>query len=312
MPNLRCHHPDRLAGACKWWLLRFLSISLLVTSVHARSFQVNYHHEPDPADLMAFDLSILQPDAKVDLAPGHASGRKFLAYLSVVEVNQHASYLEKLKAAGIALRAPNPAWNTQCADVLNPAWEKFMIDEVARPAIDHGFDGFFLDTVDSLALLNKADPSNTKEQIASVVKFIKALKAAFPQKEIIINRGFDLLPELKGSVDGVLVESVFQTFKADGSYGPVSATDHQALLKKLGEIKSSGLPTYVVDYVARSPGRIGPERGGADSQDRSGGIHHHERTQRNPAGTDHARRSSHSGDLRICVSGERGGGEICC
>ncbi len=235
------------------WIFRLLPAWFLMCSqaVQARSFQVNYHHEPDPGDLFAFEMSILQPDAKLDLAPAHAMGRKFLAYVSLVEVSKNATYLDKLKAAGIPLREANPAWDSKCMDVLAPGWAEFMIREIVRPAIEKGFDGFFLDTGDSLSLLAKAAPDKAKAQTAAVVALIKQLRTTFPGKEIVLNRGFALLPELRGSVDGVMIESVFQTFKGKEEYAPVGAEDHQALLQKIAEIKTSGLPVYVVDYVAR-------------------------------------------------------------
>lgn len=218
---------------------------------HARSFCLNYQAEPDPADLMAFDMVILQPEAKVDLAEGHRYGKKYLAYLSLVEVSSTASYGPKLKELGIPLLGENQHWNTKCADVLNPKWAEFVIGTLAADAVKKGFDGFFLDTVDSMALLAKENPAKAEDYKKAVIELIKKLSEAHPKLEIIINRGFDLLADLKGQVDGVLIESVFQTFDAKGNYGPVNADDHQALLAKIKSIKADGLPVYVVDYLAR-------------------------------------------------------------
>ncbi len=240
------------------WYLRWLLACLLLTpdSLWARSFQVNYSAEPEAADLLAFECSILQPDAKADLTPGHALGRKYFAYVSLVEVGKHASYAAKLKEAGVPLLAPNPAWNSQCVDLTSPLWEAFVVEQIARPAVTKGFDGFFLDTADSVGLLAEAEPAKAKQHVAAVIALVKKLRSSFPGKEIILNRGFALLAELKGAVDGVLIESVFQTFNAKGEYGPVAAGDHQALVQKIAEIKAGGLRVYVVDYLAPGQGAL--------------------------------------------------------
>ncbi len=224
-------------------------ILFVCNGVQARSFQVNYSPKPNAADLLAFDLSILQPTAAVDLVPGHALGHKYLAYVSLVEVNSHASYMAKLSSHKIPLTAANPQWDSRCVDVRAPAWEKFLIEEIARPAVTLGFDGFLLDTADSIALLAKADPKHAAVYAEAVVTLVKHLRKAFPQQEIILNRGFALLPQLGAAVDGVLVESVFQTFTPEGKYVPVAAADHQALVQKIAEIKASGHPVYVLDYL---------------------------------------------------------------
>lgn len=216
-----------------------------------RKYCVNYHAEPDPADLLAFEMSILQPEAKVDLAPGQALGRKYLAYLSVVEVNESASYLPELKKAGIALLGQNKQWRSVCVDITQPAWEEFFLTKLAKAAVDKGFDGFFLDTLDSTALLTKERPDKQDAYRQALIQLIRKLKEKYPDKEIIVNRGFEILSEIKGSVQGVLIESVFQTFDAIGKYGPVKVADHNNLVEKIRELRAAGWPVYVVDYLER-------------------------------------------------------------
>lgn len=229
-----------------------LSLMGIVESAMGRSFSVNYRIDPDPADLLVFDLSILHVRAKVDLKPGQQAGRKFLAYISAVEVNESEPYAAKVKAAGIDLTGSNPAWKTKLADVSNPAWAEFVVGTLAKEAVDKGFNGFFLDTLDSISLLEKEKPAAREKYRSGLISTIKKLREAYPGKEIVVNRGFDLLPELKGSVDGVLIESVFRTFNDKGEYIPVGAADSQALAAKIKDLRSANLPVYVVDYLDRN------------------------------------------------------------
>ena len=223
--------------------------------IEARTFAVNYAAEPDSADLMAFDMMILHPEARVNLEPGHAIGRKYLAYLSVVEVDPNAPNAPAIKEAGIPLLADNPEWKTRCADVTHPAWSDLLVGKFARAAVDKGYDGFFLDTLDSIGRLAREKPERAAEYRQAMISLIVKLRAAFPGKEIIVNRGFDLWNEIKTSVDGILIESVFQSFDSKGQYGPVAAGDHQALIGRIHDFRAAGVPVYVVDYLERgNPG----------------------------------------------------------
>ena len=243
---------SRYRRICAW-----ISALLLLTSasIEARSFAVNYAAEPDAADLLAFEMMILHPEARVDLQPGHAIGRKYLAYLSVVEVDPNAPNAAAIKEAGIPLLAENPEWKTRCADVTHPAWSELQVGKFARAAVDKGYDGFFLDTLDSIGRLAREKPERAAEYRQAMITLIGKLRAAFPGKEIIVNRGFDLWDEIKTNVDGILIESVFQTFDAKGRYGPVAAGDHQALVGRIHDFRAAGVPVYVVDYLDRgNPG----------------------------------------------------------
>ncbi len=236
------------------WILgmagMWLGVALAPDTAEARSFAVNYQTNPEPAYLLVHDLTILQPQAKADLAPGHQLGRKYLAYVSVIEVAATASYAKEIQSAGIALAGENQKWKSRCADVGNPKWAEFVVEHLAKPALAKGFDGLFLDTADSLTLLQTARPAEAQALRQALIGLIHRLRKEFPGKELIINRGFDLLADLQGAVDGVLVESVFRTFNDKGEYLPVSAADNQRLLEKIRQLRTGGMPVYVVDYLA--------------------------------------------------------------
>jgi polysaccharide biosynthesis protein PelA len=252
--NYRESKPSqRIAITARW--MRMLVVCLLGLATRpdlaARTFAVNYHAEPEAADLLAVDLTILQPEAKVDLKVGQSLGKKYLAYLSLVEVHETASYRKAVEALGVPLVGENTQWKSLLADIRHPKWAEFLVGTLAKQAMDKGFDGFFLDTADSIALLAKQQEGSAAEYRTALVSLINSLRAAYPKQEIILNRGFEMLPELKGKVDGVLVESVFQTFDEKGAYGPVAAADHQALVNKIRELRTEKMPVYVVDYLAK-------------------------------------------------------------
>ena len=215
---------------------------------------VNYSRQPDMGLLLAHDLAIVDPEAEVDLGLAHAAGRKVLAYVSVVELREDSAHAGRLRQAGVTVRARQTAWQSGMMDITHPAWGDFVVEQLARTAAAKGFDGFFLDTMDSAVALMNKEPSRAAVYQEAITSLVKRLRATFPGKEIILNRGFEFLPALSGQVDGVLVESVFRSYNEAGVYGPVEAATTKVLTDKIRQLRASGMQVYVLDYL--EPGDV--------------------------------------------------------
>lgn len=252
-PRQRSHQPAGLAAG----VVLALSLLLAALPVRAASFCINYSATPDVAALRDFDFCILSPDARVDVAALKRAGHTPYAYLSVVEVAKDAAYRTEVAARKIPLLGKNDIWQGDLADVAQPAWADFVVDTLADSAAQKGFGGFFLDTADSVELLEKKFPQRGPAFRDGLVALIRQLKAKFPQHRIILNRGFPMLARLTGSVDGVLVESLFQKYDfAAKRYVPETKQGTEWLLNNLRTISQAGVPVYVVDYVNPADTRL--------------------------------------------------------
>lgn len=224
-------------------------VAKVVEAVKPRLY-INYSAKPDPQDLTTFDFCILDPEADADLKPGQSLGHSFLAYVSTVEVRP-GSPMEKLaQRHRVPVIGKNADWGTQLLDITDEQWLPMMVNDLARSAITKGFDGFFLDTLDSAELLTRQSPAKAQANRQALVKLVRELRAKFPAAKIIINRGFDLVNEVAADINGVLVESVFQTFDPKTkSYHAVSADGTVWLERRIRNIQMLKLPVYAVDYV---------------------------------------------------------------
>lgn len=211
----------------------------------AESFCIDFRWNPNPANLVRFDFSILDIQSEPDLGPGHAAGKKFYSYLSVGQIAGDAPYLDEVSWLGIRFVATNEEWNSHYPDLSDPRWADYVIHVLAPIAINKGFDGFFLDTVDAVETLSELEPNRAGAHRAGMVNLIQGLKEAYPSKQIILNRGFAVFDSVKTAVKGVLVEEMFRRddYTARSEYGV------SQLLARIEPIKRAGLPVYVVDYV---------------------------------------------------------------
>ncbi len=232
------------------WLALLLFAPLAAWGAPGRAFYVNYSADVPTAPLLAHPLSIVHPSARLDLAAAHAAGRQVLAYVSVGEVAGDAPYRAEALRLGLPFAGRNATWNSDIIDLSDARWAAFLVDTLAAEAARRGFDGFFLDTLDSVDLIETAASPRRAAARAGLVATIKRLRAAFPQKRIVINRGFFAFEELRSVVDGVLVESLFESHDfTTKSARAVPAAETEQLLAALRPVTAAGREVYVLDYA---------------------------------------------------------------
>jgi len=106
----------------------------------------------------------------------------------------------------------NPMWKSLVADVRNKEYRQFLLEVVAKRIMDRGFDGFFLDTLDSYQLSAKKE--EWKDFQDALVDFVKELRKRHPDKLIVLNRGFEFIDRVKDDINGLLVEGLFSRLDA--------------------------------------------------------------------------------------------------
>ncbi len=174
-----------------------------------RSYAVYYQYGNIEA-LRRFDLIILQPGAHsaADLASLRSGGAIVLAYLSVGEepATSPAAEWHLRRADGGVAR--NPDWGTVYVDTRHPAWRHHLVHD-RIPFIREAFDGLFLDTLDSVDRL--------PHLYQGTVGLVRAIRRAWDDAALVVNRGFSVLEAVCGCVDGVVFES-FSTYGSSGGY----------------------------------------------------------------------------------------------
>ncbi len=243
-----------LAVTASVFLIASIRAAAAVPATNARAeplaFYVNYSAHVPTAPLLAHALSIVHPDATVDLEAAHRVGNAVLAYLSVGEVAADAPYRPAILQQNLPFAGRNPTWNSDFTDLADSRWADFFIAQLAPTAIARGFDGFFLDTLDAVELIAPDNIAHTAALRAGLVALVRRLHMAFPTKQIIVNRGFAVFDELHDSIDGVLAESLFETHDfAANTPRAVAPAETEALLKQLRHIAAADRRVYILDYT---------------------------------------------------------------
>ena len=146
----------------------------------------------------------------------------------------------------------NPAWSSAVLDLRNPDVRTFLLDNLIDPAFKRGFQGVFLDTLDSFTLAASGE-AQTQAFAEAQTQLISDIRARHPNGKIILNRGFHLPDSVIGQVDGLALESWRNGYNAkEKLYYKVSETDRQWLDKQLQRWREArpDMPMIAIDYVA--------------------------------------------------------------
>lgn len=230
-------------------LFLFLSCVSVNATTKPESVLFYYDNRPLSDDIFyAFDWIVLDMDnSYLDVLKDKfymQNKAKLIGYISIGEIEKYRQYFNDLKKFAIG---ENPMWDSLVADLRNKDYTDFLINVIAKKISEKGFDGFFLDTLDSYQLVAKKE--EWIEFQKAEIELIKNLKQKFPDKLIILNRGFEIIDNIYLDVDGVAVESLFYGLDNNRRYIQVGEEERGFLLKQLQKIKTYGLPVIVIDYL---------------------------------------------------------------
>lgn len=208
-----------------------------------------FYGKPVPVHALShYKRVVVEAENLPDPTELSAGGTTVFAYLSVGEAEGWRSSTRALDAKLFV--GENAAWQSRVADLTQPGWSAFLIEQRMAPLWKQGYRAFFLDTLDSYQLAAK-DPEAQAVQERALANIIRAMHKRFPGVQLLFNRGFTVLPEVGQLAAGVAAESLFQGWNATTrTYVTVSENDRNWLLARLREANERyNLPITVIDYV---------------------------------------------------------------
>lgn len=227
-----------------------ITLMFLISSAFAQipnSVLFYYSNRPlSNEQLNRFDWIVIDPDADEVLKDikeqfWMKNKPKIIGYLSIGEVEKE----EETKFKNCIL-GKNKEWNSLIIDLRNNRCFNLLIRK-AKNIAKKGFDGFFLDTIDSYQRI--LEKKNWEEYEKKEIELIKKLRQLYPKKLILINRGFRIFDKVKKEINGFVVEDLFYTQDKNGKLVRIPSQETKMLTKKLQEIKTSGIPVIVIDYI---------------------------------------------------------------
>jgi len=211
-----------------------------------------YGNTLGPERYAPFDMAVLDglnppPLIRSDGKP------MYLGYVSIGEVHGSGPYWELARGRRF-LAGENKAWNSWIVDIRDPQWQSILLNEILPAVAAKGFDGFFLDTIDSalhLAEGKEGEKFAGVEQAA--VALIGKMRKRYPDKRIAVNRGLRILPVLARNIDFVIIENLYSYYDGkDEIHRRVDTETQRILLQQVraGLAIKPALTVLTIDYAS--------------------------------------------------------------
>ncbi len=243
----------RIAVAAAVTLGAFMSFATTSSSQASdtEKWLVYYSDEAPFTDFHDYSLLVLDSQYHPPLLPLADRGKTLLGYISVGEVEQFRPHFDEVKAEGILLQE-NQFWKGSFfVDLRDPRWTSRVIEELIPAVLRKGFHGLFLDTMDNPVYLEDMQPETYKGMTAAAADLIRTIRHHYPRIKIMLNRAYELLPEIGGEIDYVLGESVYADYDFENkTYGFVETETYRHQVDMLTDAQSRypELRVITLDY----------------------------------------------------------------
>jgi polysaccharide biosynthesis protein PelA len=215
------------------------------------SWVVYYSAVANATRLSGFNVIVLDPAYSGAIADCRSHGGRTFGYLSLGEISKRNAWFP-FPSDPAAILEENPDWpGTYRVDVRQESWRAAILNDGVKRLREMGFDGLFMDTLDTPPYLEAIDPRRCRGMGAAAIDLVKSIRRQWPDMPIIMNRGYALLAELVDDIDAIVAESLLTTYdSATGAYRWVEP-DHVAEQIKLlspANRRSPQLPILSLDY----------------------------------------------------------------
>lgn len=196
----------------------------------------------------SYDLYVLESAAIGELSTHDKGGALCLAYLSVGELDVNRAESKEVLNSDFIVES-NSVWNgAKVVDVRSKEWQEFIF-KCAKHRLLLGYDGLFLDTVDSVEMLLKKDPKHYDGVVESLVQLIKGIRKNNPNCIIMVNGGAEFSKELSPYIDAWCIESVENTYDFTNKiYKKHAPDDLHWVDMRIRKLKATNRPIFALDY----------------------------------------------------------------
>ncbi len=235
-------------------LLRLWCAALLFVAGTAHAFDGGsvafyYGINPPVNALSQFDRLVVEAD---NVEPNDhrllkRNGAATFAYISVGEVGPHRPWFNLVSDQ--ATLGTNTDWASKVMDLSSAEWQRLLLQRV-NELVNRGYDGLFLDTMDSYQIYAKNN-EHRLEQEKALTNLLYRIKRKYPNIRLIANRGFEVIDQVAPYLEAIAAESLYAGWNnAEQSYKKVPENDRQWLTNKLASIQQQHeIDIIVIDYL---------------------------------------------------------------
>lgn len=171
------------------------------------------------------DLFILDSHHHPSLASLKAQKTHAAGYVTVGEISDKSPDFERFKKSG-SLVDENKNWpGSWRVDLRKKEWHKYVVDKLIPEVTAQGFDGIFIDTIDTAEYMR--DTKKIPDAVEGAVKLIEQIRKRHPKIIIVLNNGLFLLDRVGKIIDALLVEDIFTSYDFKTKKYSIASAEHR-------------------------------------------------------------------------------------
>jgi polysaccharide biosynthesis protein PelA len=208
-----------------------------------------YGVSADEAVLACYDIVVLDPGFQGSISLVSGPGTRACGYISLAEIKTTDRFFSSVDPE--ALLSANSDWEgTRRVDLRHPSWRSLILDRYIPSIAARGFTGLMLDTLDTAPFLERQEPSRYRGMATAAIELVKAIRVRWPGMTLIMNRGYELLPQLASQIDAVIAESFLTSPDAEKGFVWLDARQVELQLSLLRPAveRIPPLPILSLDY----------------------------------------------------------------
>jgi len=199
------------------------------------------------ADLFILDSTYHPPLSSIKAQKAHVVG-----YVTVGEISDKSPDFDRFKKSGLLIDE-NKNWpGSWRVDLRKREWRKYVVKTLVPKVTSLGFQGIFIDTIDTAEYLR--DVKKIPGAVEGAVKLIKEIRKKHPQIIIVLNNGLFLLNEVGENIDALLVEDIFTMYDFKTKKYSIASDEHRdyrmAPAKQFQ--KKFRKPVLALDYLGKA------------------------------------------------------------
>lgn len=174
---------------------------------------VVYYNDKEPVEAFKpYNPIIFETLSHPPLDPLLKMNKEILGYLALGEVSEWHPWFSSLKEQGILVHENNDWPKSWMIDIRQPFWKQLLLTEIIPNIFNQGFTGLFFDQLDVPLEWEKKNPAKYKGMTAAAVDLIKAIRTQFPGKRLMLNRAYEILPQVGNMIDYELAETLYTSY----------------------------------------------------------------------------------------------------
>jgi polysaccharide biosynthesis protein PelA len=199
---------------------------------------IYYNTQGTPSDFQPYNPIVFDSVNHPDIGSLN-NVKQVLGRLSLGEITVTSNYFTNAQNAGVLI-APNAnSPGSWYVDIRKPAWSELLLNTIIPYILNQGFNGLLLDTLDHSLYLAQINPSAYSGMTPAAVTLVKAIRAAYPNLTLMINRAYSILDQVGGSVNYALGSAVLtQPNPNNGRYYYTTVREYTSQINALKNAKT--------------------------------------------------------------------------